>query len=85
MGRDHGPNGFTTLLAGGGVKGGVVYGATDELGNHAAENPVSVHDYHATLLHLLGMNFRDLTYDRHGLGERLTDQFAARVIQDILA
>lgn len=46
---------------------------------------LSVHDYHATLLHLLGMNFRDLIYDRHGLGERLTDQFAARVIKEILA
>ncbi len=85
LGRDHGPSGFTTLLAGGGVKGGTVYGSTDELGNHAAENPVSVHDYHATLLHLLGMNFHDLIYDRHGLGERLTDQFPARVINDILA
>jgi len=85
LGRDHGPNGFTTLLAGGGVKGGTVYGSTDELGNHAVENPVSVHDYHATLLHLLGMNFRDLIYDRHGLGERLTDQFAAQVIEEILA
>jgi hypothetical protein len=73
------------LLAGGGVKGGVAYGSTDELGNHAAENPVSVHDYHATLLHLLGMSFRDLIFERHGLGERLTDQFTARVINDILA
>ena len=85
LGRDHGPSGFTTLLAGGGVKGGAVYGSTDELGNHAAENPVSVHDYHATLLHLLGMNYRDLVFKRHGLGERLTDQFAARVIKEILA
>ncbi len=85
LGRDHGPNGFTTLLAGGGIKGGTVYGATDELGNHAVENPVNVHDYHATLLHLLGMNYRDLVYERHGLGERLTDQFPAKVINDILA
>ena len=85
LGRDHGPNGFTTLLAGGGVKRGAVYGSTDELGNHAAENPVSVHDYHATLLHLLGMNFRDLVYNRHGLDERLTDQFPAKVIKEIIA
>ena len=85
LGRDHGPSGFTTLLAGGGIKGGTVYGSTDELGNHAAENPVSVHDYHATLLHLLGMNFRDLIYNRHGLGERLTDQFPARVIEELIA
>ena len=85
LGRDHGPNGFTTLLAGGGVKAGFCYGSTDELGNKAAENPVSIHDYHATLLHLLGMNFRDLSYHRHGLDERLTDQFPARILKDILA
>ena len=85
LGRDHGPNGFTTLLAGGGVKRGFVYGSTDELGNNAAENPVSIYDYHATLLHLLGMSFRDLKYQRHGLDERLTDQFPARVIKEILA
>ncbi len=85
LGRDHGPNGFTTLMAGGGVKGGFVYGATDELGNHAVENPVSVHDYHATMLHLLGMNYRDLVFNRHGLNERLTDQFPARVLDEILA
>ena len=85
LGRDHGPNGFTMLMAGGGIKGGTVYGATDELGNHAVENPVSVHDFHATILNLLGMNFRDLIYTRHGLGERLTDQFPARVIQELIA
>ncbi len=85
LGRDHGPNGFTLWMAGGGVKGGTVYGATDELGNHAVENPVSVHDFHATILNLLGMNFRDLVYTRHGLGERLTDQFPARVIQELIA
>ncbi len=85
LGRDHGPNGFTLWMAGGGVKGGTVYGATDELGNHAVENPVSVHDFHATILNLLGMNFRDLIYTRHGLGERLTDQFPARVIQELIA
>jgi hypothetical protein len=84
-GRDHGPAGFTLWMAGGGVKGGAVYGATDELGHKAVENRVSVHDFHATVLHLLGMNFRDLTYERHGLQERLTDQFPARIIHEILA
>ena len=84
-GRDHGPAGFTLWMAGGGVKGGLAYGATDELGHKAVENRVSVHDFHATMLHLLGMDFRGLTYDRHGLKERLTDQFPARVVRDILA
>ena len=85
LGRDHGPNGFSLWLAGGGAKGGTVYGATDELGNHAVENPVSVHDLHATVLHLLGMSARDLVYRRHGLDERLTDQFPARVIEELIA
>ncbi len=85
LGRDHGPNGFSLWMAGGGVKGGTVYGATDELGNHAVENPVSVHDFHATVLSLLGLNFRDLVYRRHGLDERLTDQFPARVVEELIA
>jgi len=83
-GRDHGPSGFSIWMAGGGVKGGVIHGATDELGYKAVEKRVSVHDFHATMLHLLGMNFRDLVYERHGLKERLTDQFPARVVTDIL-
>ena len=84
-GRDHGPKGFTVWMAGGGVKGGYVHGATDEIGYHASENRVSVHDLHATLLHLLGMDARRLTYNRHGLDERLTDQYPARVVKEILA
>ncbi len=84
-GRDHGPAGFTLWMAGGGVKGGLAYGATDELGHKAVENRVSVHDFHATILHLLGMNFRDLAFDRDGLKERLTDQFPARVVREIIA
>ena len=83
-GRDHGPAGFSLWMAGGGVKPGFVYGATDEIGHKAAENRVSVHDFHATLLYLLGMNFRDLVYSRHGLDERLTDQYPARVVSEIL-
>lgn len=83
-GRDHGPDGFSIWMAGGGVKGGLTYGATDDIGHKAADQRVSVHDFHATLLHLLGMNYRDLVYRRHGLDERLTDQFPARVVEEIL-
>lgn len=71
-------------MAGGGTKGGTVYGATDELGNHAVEGTVSVHDFHATVLSLPGMNFGDLVYRRHGLDERLTDRFPARVIDRLI-
>ncbi len=85
LGRDHGPNGFTMLMAGGGAKGGTAHGATDELGNHAVEGRVSAHDFHATVLNLLGMNFRELVYRRHGLDERLTDQFPARVVGELIA
>jgi len=83
-GRDHGPSGFSLWMAGGGIKGGIAHGATDDLGHKAVENRVSVHDLHATMLHLLGMNYRDLVYPRHGLNERLTDQFPARVVSEIL-
>ena len=85
LGRDHGPSGFSVWMAGGGVKGGTAFGATDELGHKAVENRVSVHDFHATILHLLGMNFRDLVFEQHGLKERLTDQFPARVVSEVLA
>ena len=76
-GRDHGPNGFSVWMAGGGAKGGTVYGATDDIGFKAEENKVSVHDFHATVLHMLGLNARDLALERQGLKERLTDQFPA--------
>ena len=84
-GRDHGPNGFTVFLAGGGTKGGYTHGATDDIGFKSSENRVSVHDFHATILHLLGMNYRDLAYERQGLSERLTDQFPARVVSEVIA
>ncbi|MEX2263972.1 MAG: DUF1501 domain-containing protein [Bryobacteraceae bacterium] len=84
-GRDHGPAGFTVWMAGGGVKGGTIYGATDDIGYRAVENRVSVHDFHATMLHLLGLNFRELAFERHSLPERLTDQYPARVVSGILA
>jgi hypothetical protein len=84
-GRDHGPAGFSLWMAGGGVKGGYVHGATDEIGYKAVEGRVSVHDFHATMLHLLGLNFRDLVYPRNGLNERLTDQYPARVVNEVIA
>ena len=83
-GRDHGPSGFSVWMAGGGVKRGYIHGATDDMGYKAVENRVSVHDFHATILHLFGMNFRDLVFERHGLKERLTDQIPARIVSEIL-
>jgi hypothetical protein len=72
-GRDHNPEGFTMWLAGGGVKGGFKYGATDEYGYYAAENKVHIHDLHATLLYLLGLDHQQLTYRYAGRDFRLTD------------
>jgi hypothetical protein len=83
-GRDHNPFGFTMWLAGGGIKGGMVYGATDDFGFKAVENPVHVHDLHATILHLLGIDHTKLTYRYSGRDFRLTD-VSGRVINDILA
>ena len=84
-GRDHNKNAFTVWMAGAGLKPGFVYGATDELGLYAVENPVSVPDWHATILHLLGLDVRELTFDVHGLKERLTGTFDARVVKELLA
>jgi hypothetical protein len=83
-GRDHNHWGFTAWIAGGGVKGGTVYGATDEFGFKAQDNPVHVHDLHATLLHLLGFDHEKLTYRYAGRDFRLTD-VQGHVIKDILA
>ncbi len=83
-GRDHNPWGFTLWLAGGGVKGGVTYGATDDLGLYAVENPVHVHDIHATILHCLGLDHRRLTYPYNGRDERPTIN-GGKVIEAILA
>ncbi len=82
-GRDHHSRGFTTWLAGGGVKGGLAYGTTDEFGNAAQENPVSVHDLHATILHLLGIDHERLTFRYSGRDFRLTDVHG-KVVKDIL-
>jgi hypothetical protein len=83
-GRDHNHYGFTTWMAGGGVKGGTVYGATDEFGFKAEENPVHVHDLHATILHLLGFNHEKLTYRYAGRDFRLTDVHG-HVVKELLA
>jgi hypothetical protein len=83
-GRDHNVHGWTTLLAGGGVKGGFVYGATDEFGMRSAENKVHVHDLHATILHLLGIDHTRLTYRYSGRDYRLTD-VSGRVVSEVLA
>jgi len=84
MGRDHNHWGFTVWLAGGGVKGGTVYGATDEFGYRAVENKVHVHDLHATILHLLGFDHTKLTYRHAGRDFRLTDVHG-NVVRGILA
>jgi hypothetical protein len=84
MGRDHNPHAFTTWLAGGSVKGGVHYGETDEVGFKAAVDRVSVHDLHATILHLLGLDHTKLTYKYNGRRFRLTDVYG-NVIKQILA
>ena len=83
-GRDHNPWGYSVWLAGAGVKGGMAYGATDPVGLRATENKVHVHDLHATLLHLLGLDHELLTYFHNGRNERLTD-VAGRVVTEILA
>ena len=82
-GRDHNAGAYTTLLAGGGVKGGLVYGSTDDLGWKAVENPVHPHDLHATILHLLGFDHTRLTYRYSGRDFRLTD-VGGDVIKPIL-
>jgi uncharacterized protein (DUF1501 family) len=83
-GREHHPFGFSMWLAGGGMKGGLAYGATDEFGWHAVENRVHVHDLHATILHLLGIDHTRLTYHHSGRDYRLTD-VQGNVVRDILA
>ncbi|HZV05516.1 MAG TPA: DUF1501 domain-containing protein [Gemmataceae bacterium] len=84
LGRDHHPQAFTMWLAGGGVKPGLTYGATDELGFHVVENPVHVHDMQATILHLLGFDHEKLTYRYAGRDFRLTDVHG-KVVTDLLA
>ncbi|MEM9656729.1 MAG: DUF1501 domain-containing protein, partial [Planctomycetota bacterium] len=83
-GRDHNPQGFSVWLAGGGVRGGTIYGATDELGYHAVEKVCQVYDLWATVLHQLGVDHEKLSYRYGGRDFRLTDVHG-KVLQDILA
>ena len=83
-GRDHHPHGFTMWMAGGGMKPGLTYGATDEFGYHAVENKVHVHDLHATILHQLGIDHKRLTFRSQGRDFRLTDVHG-HVVKDLLA
>jgi uncharacterized protein (DUF1501 family) len=82
-GRDHNPHANTVWMAGGGIKGGVSYGATDEIGFKASENRVNVHDMHATILHLMGLDHKKLTYRYNGRDFRLTDVHG-NVVKEIL-
>jgi hypothetical protein len=83
-GRNHNPYGFSMWLAGGGVKGGMAYGETDEIGFAAVTNKVHVHDLHATILHLMGLDHTRLSYFHQGREERLTDVYG-NVVKDVLA
>ena len=83
-GRDHNPHGFTMWMAGGGTKSGMAYGATDEYGYYAVENKMHVHDLHATILHLMGLDHERVTFRYAGRDFRLTD-VAGVVAKDILA
>jgi uncharacterized protein (DUF1501 family) len=83
-GRDHHIKGFSMWMAGGGIKGGITYGATDDFGYHAEKDPVHVHDMHATMLHLLGIDHEKLTFLYQGRQFRLTD-VSGQVVKGILA
>jgi uncharacterized protein (DUF1501 family) len=83
-GRDHNPHAFSMWLAGGGVKGGSVYGSTDDFGYYSVENKVHMHDLHATILHLLGLDHEKLTFRHAGRDFRLTD-VKGHVVKEILA
>jgi len=84
-GRDHNKNAFCTWMAGAGIKGGTTHGTTDEIGLATVEDPVSVPDWHATILHLLGLHHDELFININGLKEKLTSVFEARIVKEILA
>jgi hypothetical protein len=83
-GRDHNGQGFSIWLAGGGIQGGTVYGATDEVGHRAATNIVTPNDFQTTLLHLFGLDHNRLIYHANGREQRLTDGHPARVVREII-
>ena len=84
-GRDHHIKAFSMWLAGGGIRGGITHGETDELGYHAVVDPVSVHDLHATMLYLLGIEHERFTHKFQGLDLKLTGVEPSRVVSEILA
>jgi hypothetical protein len=84
MGRDHHPRAFTIWMAGGGVKSGITIGRTDDLGYNVVEDPVDVHDLHATILHLMGLDHTKLTYKFQGREFRLTDVHG-KIVDTLLA
>lgn len=83
-GRDHNPHGYTMWMAGGGIRGGMTYGATDDYGFYRVRDPVHIHDLHATMLHLLGLDHKKLTYRHAGRDFRLTDVHG-RVVKEIFS
>ncbi|MDP7049749.1 MAG: DUF1501 domain-containing protein, partial [Verrucomicrobiota bacterium] len=84
-GRDHNGQGFSTWLAGGGFKPGIIYGETDEVGHRAVVNKVTANDYQATLLRQFGFDHKELVYKHNGQQQKLTADRPARVVSDILA
>jgi Protein of unknown function (DUF1501) len=84
-GRDHHPYGFSIWLAGGGIRGGQTYGATDPFGHHAIENRVSMADLHGTILYLLGLDFHRLSFPHLSRDERLTDVHEAKILKSLIA
>jgi hypothetical protein len=84
-GRDHHPRCFTMWMAGGGIKPGISYGQTDEMSYNIVENPVHIHDFHATILHQLGINHEELVFKYQGLDQKLTGVEPAKVVTDVLA
>ena len=85
VGRDHNPGAFPAGIAGGGIKPGISYGETDEVGYSPAINPVPLEDFHATMLHLLGFDYKKLNFPFQGLDQRLTGVKDAKVIRELLA
>ena len=84
-GRDHHPRCFTMWMAGGGARPGAIYGETDDFSYNIIKDPVKVHDFHATILHLLGFNHERLTYRYQGLDQRLTGVEPSKVVKELLA
>ena len=84
VGRDHNSVGFTLWMMGGGAKGGTSYGATDDFGRRAQENPTSIWEFYSTVLHILGLDYNQLSWYHNGLDRRLTE-VRGHVIQDVLA